>query len=88
MSNLENNTSSLEKLLERANSLPSAVTDAVRYSPQTLTEEQQVQARSNIGAASEKVVTDLARQIVSQTTIETMINKKFNSIVNGNEVAY
>lgn len=34
------------------------------------------------------VVRDLSEQIVDETTIQNMIDTKFNSIVNGNEVAY
>ena len=33
-------------------------------------------------------VSGLSEQIVDETTIQNMIDTKFNSIVNGNEVAY
>lgn len=49
---IQSNTTELQALLEQANALPDAVTDAVRYSAQNLTEAQKAQARSNIGVAT------------------------------------
>lgn len=52
-SELQNNNAELQDILDEVNNLPEAgesVTDAVRYTPQTLTEAQKAQARENIGA--------------------------------------
>lgn len=49
---IENNTAGLEEILRTVNELPNAddtPSDAVRYTQQTLTPEQQAQARENIG---------------------------------------
>ncbi|MEE1047394.1 MAG: hypothetical protein U0M60_08220, partial [Clostridia bacterium] len=50
---LQNNNQELRGILEDVNNLPEAgesVADAVRYTAQSLTEEQKAQARENIGA--------------------------------------
>lgn len=63
---IENNTAALNALLEKANALPNAgasSAEAVLYTPQTLTAEQQAQARSNIGAASADDVSGLSKEI-------------------------
>ena len=57
-SNLQNNTSELNELLALAISLPEQVTDAVKYTEQSLTEEQKAQARTNIGAVSSSELSD------------------------------
>lgn len=49
MSNLTKNTTNLQAILNAVNELPNAVTDAVRYTTQSLTDEQKAQARENIG---------------------------------------
>lgn len=49
MSNLTQNTTDLQAILNAVNELPDAVTDAVRYSEQSLTDAQKAQARENIG---------------------------------------
>ena len=62
---IENNTAALNALLEKANALPNAgasSAEAVLYTPQTLTAEQQAQARSNIGAASADDVSGLSKE--------------------------
>lgn len=51
-SELQNNNADLQAILESVNELPEEVTNAVLYTEQTLTPEQQAQARANIGAAS------------------------------------
>lgn len=63
---IENNTAALNALLEKANALPNAgasSAEAVLYTPQELTAEQQAQARSNIGAASADDVSGLSKEI-------------------------
>jgi hypothetical protein len=53
---IKENTAALNALLEEASALPeagSSSADAVLYTPQELTAEQQTQARSNIGALAE-----------------------------------
>ena len=62
---LNNNTTQLQEILNMANELPEAVTDAVLYTEQTLTEDQQTQARTNIGAASKKQVEQLSEDIAN-----------------------
>lgn len=47
----------------KENPLESGTSDAVQYIAQTLTEEQQAQARTNIGAASAKEVSQLSETI-------------------------
>ena len=47
----------------KENPLESGTSDAVQYIAQTLTEEQQAQARTNIGAASAKEVSQLSEEI-------------------------
>lgn len=59
---LQNNNQELRGILEDVNNLPEAgenVTDAVRYTAQTLTEEQKAQARENIGAVGVTEVRNL-----------------------------
>ena len=66
---LSDNTNGLEEILEQARNLPDAggsVADAVRYNEQTLTEEQQAQARSNIGAITGPLYVNLT--ITSETS--------------------
>lgn len=48
----------------KENPIESGTSDAVQYVEQTLTEEQQAQARTNIGAASAKEVGRLSEEIV------------------------
>jgi hypothetical protein len=51
---LQGNNAELEEILQMANELPDAGSDAaVLFTEQTLTAEQQAQARKNIGAASD-----------------------------------
>ena len=47
---LQSNNAELQDILRSVNELPDEVTDAVRYSEQNLSEDQQAQARQNIGA--------------------------------------
>lgn len=42
--------------------------DAVRYNPQTLTNEQKIQARSNIGAANAEAVESLSKEIADKVS--------------------
>lgn len=56
MSNLTQNTNDLQAILEIVNALPDHVNDAVRYSEQTLTDEQKAQVRENIGAANSQTI--------------------------------
>ena len=53
---IENNTEELRNILQQVNELPNAEdtpSDAVRYTEQELTPEQQAQARENIEAVSD-----------------------------------
>jgi hypothetical protein len=65
-SELQNNNAELQEILDEVNNLPDAgesVTDAVRYTAQTLTEAQKAQARENIGAIDEtKLAEELAKR--------------------------
>lgn len=88
---LENNTTGLQEILEQARNLPDAtvggggVADAVRYTEQTLTEEQQAQARKNIGAGSpalEVIITDNGDGTgTADKTYEEMVSAHENSSV-------
>ena len=54
---LNENTSGLQAILELVQALPS---DVVRFSPQSLTDGEKAQARTNIGAATiEEVIAAL-----------------------------
>ena len=64
---LQNNNDELQEILNAVNELPEAgesVTDAVRYTEQTLTDEQKEQARENIDALGENDLRDTVFQIV------------------------
>lgn len=61
----------------KENPIESGTSDAVQYIAQTLTEEQQAQARTNIGAASAKEVSQLSEEkadkLTDEETIEMLI---------------
>lgn len=59
----EENPRIIEEMLRRIKELENAEKDAVLYTAQTLTEEQQTQARANIGAASSVEVSELSEEI-------------------------
>lgn len=51
------------------------ISDAVQYIPQELTEEQQMQARANIGAASAEEVDKLSETIADHATVDGNVLK-------------
>lgn len=71
---LQNNNQELRGILEDVNNLPEegeSVTDAVRYTAQSLTEEQKAQARANIAALGKM---DVSLGIASDGLIYLFVN--------------
>ena len=78
-STLQNNATDLNEVLALATSLPNQVTDVVKYTTQTLTDEQKTQARTNIGAISASdVITDSVRYSVQELTDEQKTQAREN----------
>lgn len=50
--------------------------DAVRYNPQTLTDAQKAQARTNMGAASAEDVSSLSAEMVKRTEVTTIVENE------------
>ena len=72
----------LERMDEVEKNGGNGTSDAVQYIEQTLTEEQQIQARTNIGAASKNEVSKLSEEIANLKENGTGIGGVPNSIIN------
>lgn len=79
---LSQNTEALQELLKEANNLPEAGSDeAVLYTEQTLTEEQKLQARTNIGAASSEEVVDLEETTLKEVDRQSIVQDVIDSVI-------
>lgn len=86
---LQNNNKELRGILEDVNNLPEAgesVADAVRYTAQTLTEEQKAQARANIGALDKSQLPTIVQEageseslIMSQKAVTDLVAEAIGS---------
>jgi hypothetical protein len=68
-SRLQSNNVDLQEILDKVNELPNAEeapSDAVRYTEQTLTDEQKAQARENIGALESDALPDAINTALAQ----------------------
>lgn len=86
---LQNNNQELRGILEDVNNLPEAgesVTDAVRYTAQSLTEEQKAQARANIGALDKSQLPTIVQEageseslVMSQKAVTDLVAEAIGS---------
>lgn len=86
---LQNNNQELRGILEDVNELPEAgesVTDAVRYTAQSLTEEQKAQARENIGALDKSQLPTITQEagnseslVMSQKAVTDLVAEAIGS---------
>lgn len=82
---LQKNNQELRAILEDVNELPEAgesVTDAVRYTAQSLTEEQKAQARANIGALDKSQLPTITQEageseslVMSQKAVSDLVSE-------------
>lgn len=95
---LQNNNQELRGILEDVNNLPEAgesVADAVRYTAQTLTEEQKAQARANIGALDKSQLPTITQEageseslVMSQKAVTDLVAEAIGSGGGGTSTEY